>query len=101
MIEKAATIRHQINLQQQKQLKKPSKSSIEQSLPDESSSSEEEVVDIQKMKQQMNEVNRDANKEMVIPEESKISKTLSDKTTKIVVILVLFLLFMLAFCSTD
>jgi hypothetical protein len=27
-------------------LKKPSKSSIEQSLPDESSSSEEEVVDI-------------------------------------------------------
>jgi hypothetical protein len=53
------------------------------------------------MKQQMNEVNRDANKEMVIPEESKISKTLSDKTTKIVVILVLFLLFMLAFCSTD
>ena len=53
------------------------------------------------MKQQMNEVNRDANKEMVIPEESKISKTLSDKTTKIVVILVLFLLFMLAFYSTD
>ena len=38
---------------------------------------------------------------MAIPEESKISKTLSDKTTKIVVILVLFLLFMLAFCSTD
>lgn len=36
-----------------------------------------------------------------IPEESKISKTLSDKTIKTVVMLVLFLLFMLAICSSD
>lgn len=37
----------------------------------------------------------------MIPEESKISKTLSDKTTKTVVILVLSMLFMLAICSID
>lgn len=36
-----------------------------------------------------------------IPEESKISKTLSDKTTKTVVMLVLVLLFMLAVCSSE
>lgn len=39
--------------------------------------------------------------EVVIPEESKISKTLSDKTTKTVVLLVLCMLFMLAVCSLD
>ena len=36
-----------------------------------------------------------------IPAESKISKTLSDQTTKTVVILVLMLLFMLAGCSIE
>jgi len=38
---------------------------------------------------------------VIIPEESKISKTLSDKTIKTVVMLVLFLLFMLSICSAD
>lgn len=38
---------------------------------------------------------------MEIPEESKISKTLSDKTIKTVVMLVLLLLFMLAICSSE
>lgn len=37
----------------------------------------------------------------MIPEESKISKTLSDQTIKTVVMLVLFLLFMLAICSSE
>ena len=39
--------------------------------------------------------------DMTIPEESKISKTLSDKTIKTVVMLVLLLLFMLAVCSSE
>lgn len=39
--------------------------------------------------------------EVEIPEESKISKTLSDKTIKTVVMLVLLLLFMLAICSSE
>lgn len=43
----------------------------------------------------------DAEKEFDVPEESKISKTLSDKTTRTVVILVLILLFLLALCSID
>ncbi len=43
----------------------------------------------------------DEDKEYDIPEESKISKTLSDKTTRTVVILVLVLLFLLALCSVD
>lgn len=36
-----------------------------------------------------------------IPVESKISKTLSDKTTRTVVILVLCLLFLLPLCTHD
>lgn len=36
-----------------------------------------------------------------IPQESKISKTLSDKTTRTVVILVLCLLFLLPLCTHD
>jgi len=36
-----------------------------------------------------------------VPEESKISKTLSAKTTRTVVILVLILLFLLELCSID
>ena len=43
----------------------------------------------------------DDEKEFDVPEESKISKTLSDKTTRTVVILVLILLFLLALCSID
>lgn len=39
--------------------------------------------------------------DLEIPEESKISKTLSDKTIKTVVMLVLLLLFMLAICSSE
>lgn len=36
-----------------------------------------------------------------MPEESKISKTLSDKTTRTVIVLVLVLLFLLALCNVD
>lgn len=43
----------------------------------------------------------DDEKDFDVPEESKISKTLSDKTTRTVVILVLILLFLLALCSID
>jgi hypothetical protein len=43
----------------------------------------------------------DDEKDYDVPEESKISKTLSDKTTRTVVILVLVLLFLLAICSPD
>lgn len=43
----------------------------------------------------------DDEKDFDVPEESKISKTLSDKTTRTVVILVLVLLFLLALCSID
>ena len=39
--------------------------------------------------------------EFEVPEESKISKTLSDKTTRTVIILVLVLLFLLALCNDD
>lgn len=46
-------------------------------------------------------VENEQDEEFDIPEESKISKTLSDKTIKTVVMLVLFLLFMLAICSAD
>ena len=35
------------------------------------------------------------------PEESKISKVLSDKITKIVILLVLSLIFLLPFCSAE
>ena len=43
----------------------------------------------------------DDEKDFDVPEESKISKVLSDKTTRTVVILVLVLLFLLAGCSID
>jgi len=43
----------------------------------------------------------DDDKEFEVPEESKISKTLSDKTTRTVIILVLILLFLLALCNAD
>jgi len=39
--------------------------------------------------------------ELDVPEESKISKTLSDKTTRTVVLLVLLLLFLLQICSME
>jgi len=43
----------------------------------------------------------DDENEFKVPEESKISKTLSAKTTRTVVILVLILLFLLELCSID
>jgi len=43
----------------------------------------------------------ESDSDVEIPEESKISKTLSDKTIKTVVMLVLLLLFMLAICSSE
>jgi len=43
----------------------------------------------------------DEEEDLVVPEESKISKTLSDKTTRTVVLLVLSLLFMLQICSME
>ena len=50
---------------------------------------------------QINAVDSSEDEEDIIPAESKISKTLSDQTTKTVVILVLLLLFMLAGCSIE
>jgi hypothetical protein len=43
----------------------------------------------------------DDENELKIPEESKISKTLSDKTTRTVIILVLVLLFLLTLCNIE
>jgi len=51
----------------------------------------------------MDDVNilSDEEDDLVVPEESKISKVLSDKTTRTVVLLVLALLFLLQICSMD
>jgi len=63
------------------------------------SSSDESIIDYSELENIDEKVIEDENQG--IPEESKISKTLSDSTTKCVVMLVLCLLFMLAVCSVD
>jgi len=62
------------------------------SSPSMSDSSEEEIDE--------SIINEDENQNM-IPEESKISKTLSDQTTRTVVMLVLCLLFLLPVCTSE
>jgi hypothetical protein len=67
----------------------------------ESSSSDESIISNSELENIDQKVISDEDESQGIPEESKISKTLSDSTTKWVVMLVLSLLFLLAVCSVD
>ena len=63
-----------------------------------SDSESEEELDLDNVDSE--DISDDEN-DFKVPEESKISKTLSAKTTRTVVILVLILLFLLELCSID